>query len=179
MTTDKKKVVVVSVLAILVIAGISIAIFSGKNPATPDVSGVNGGSKVPEPSKTASSVPGNAVVLDPNSKDAAAPVAVKSLSGKTGVDDRTFNISLSGNALTPSNISIYLYDLVNINFTSDRDLDFIQPDLGLSWNVRAGQTTTIKNFQGVMSGKFLYYCKSCGGPDKGPVGYFTIVPKNK
>jgi len=90
---------------------------------------------------------------------------------------RNFNVVLDGDSVFPQKIIIKLLDMVTINFSAiDKTYDFIQPDNGLAWTVPKGGSKSLQ-FQGATPGEFTFYCESCGGPDKGPVGYFIVVPK--
>ena len=41
-------------------------------------------------------------------------------------------------------------------------------------DIAQGATQRIQ-FGATAEGKFIFYCKSCGGPSQGPVGYLVIV----
>lgn len=108
--------------------------------------------------------------------DIAKPTEVKAI-GPSDMSSRNFSVSINGGVVTPEKIIVYLLDIVNINFTAvDRDYDLTQPDNGLSFVVKKGQTKAVQ-FQGGTPGQFTYYCVSCGGPKSGPVGYIVVVPK--
>ena len=84
---------------------------------------------------------------------------------------------LDKDAVSPQKVIVKLLDIVTINFSAvDKSYDMTQPDNGLSWTVPKGGSKNLQ-FQGSTPGQFTFYCVSCGGPDKGPVGYIVVVPK--
>ena len=67
-------------------------------------------------------------------------------------------------------------ETVNLSVTAvDANYSFTQPDYGFNDMIAKGKTQTIQ-FQAMASGNFSFYCSSCGGPLKGPVGHIIIVP---
>lgn len=88
---------------------------------------------------------------------------------------RIFEIKAAGNKFTPDTLIVNNRDTVKIKLTAvDKDYDFTQPDYGLlNYLAKQGQTRTIE-FGTSASGKFTFYCETCGGPDKGPVGYLIV-----
>jgi heme/copper-type cytochrome/quinol oxidase subunit 2 len=106
----------------------------------------------------------------------AQPQIVKKSGGESSPYLRSFSVTVKDGVVSPNNIVSYVGDILTITFESgDRAYDFVQPDHGLSWQVPAGGSKTLQ-FQASGSGKFVFYCPSCGGPDAGPKGYFTVVP---
>ena len=104
-----------------------------------------------------------------------------------GVDNRSkqetgdvlncFSVSVSGNKFSPDTIIVKVGDRARINFTAvDKDYDFTQPDYGFSVPLPKSQKKIVE-FQASAEGKFTFYCKSCGGLSKGPVGYLVVVSK--
>lgn len=182
-----KKIIIYAVIALLLIAGLVyflVSVVSGPG------NGGNGGgggpgtststatSTSPRP-KTVLPVPSGTVVPGVNSTtspDVAKPTSVKPLGGG-GLSSRTFSVSVNKDVVTPQEVDMYVLDDVKITFSAvDKDYTFTQPDLGLTWTVpRGGSKMVPMQFANV--GKFIYYCASCGGPSKGPVGYFVVVPK--
>jgi heme/copper-type cytochrome/quinol oxidase subunit 2 len=159
--------VIVVAVAFYWITGTSLA------PAGSPQSG-SGGSATEQPIATSSvAVPGV------NATGVAAGVAVPSVVAAGSVTGdtsyRSFNIKESASAFTPSMIIVNEGDTAHINLTaSGGKVDFTQPDLGLSLTVPAGATKVVQ-FDADAAGKFTFYCKSCGGPSKGPVGYIEVV----
>lgn len=175
---QNKKTIIYVVVALVLIAGLAYFLISstgkpGNETATP-------GSPTPvaEVPKTALPVPAGTVVPGVNSTgtpaDVAKPTSVSKIGG--AINATNFSIAIANGKISPANINVYLGTPVNITFSSDQAYGFVQPDNGLSWSVPAGGSATIQ-FQSNQPGKFIYYCKSCGGPEKGPVGYFVAVSK--
>ncbi len=127
----------------------------------------SGGANIAVPGQNATSV----------SQGIAAPtiVASGSVSGVTSF--RSFNITETATAFSPATIIVNQGDTVHINLTAQGGAyDFTQPDLGLRLALKSGQTKLVQ-FDALLSGKFTFYCSSCGGPAKGPVGYIEVVAK--
>lgn len=94
-----------------------------------------------------------------------------------GIDSklRTFNISGDNNKFIPSQIIANVDDIVHINFMAvDQDYSVYFPSYHTGQIVKKGETKVFE-FQANKSGKFLYYCPLCGGPETGPVGDVIIV----
>ena len=173
---DKKYLIFGAVALVLIVAVLVVVLTGGKNgPETP-----GGATTTPvNQSDTYKPVGANIVVPGTNSQvdpGVAKPTQVKAV-GVNDLSARNFNVVLNGDSVSPQKIIIKLFDLVTINFSAvDKTYDLTQPDNGLSWTVPGGGSKSLQ-FQGTTPGEFTYYCKSCGGPDKGPVGYFVVVPK--
>jgi heme/copper-type cytochrome/quinol oxidase subunit 2 len=146
-------------------------------PGSPQ--GSNSAEVLPKP--TREDVPEGTVVPESNSENlpsgVAEPQNVKQTAGENSPYSRSFRIVINNNSVSPNNIVAYADDILTVTFESaDKDYDFVQPDLGLRWQVPAGGSKSFQ-FQASNPGKFIFYCPSCGGPEKGPVGYFTAVAK--
>lgn len=120
-------------------------------------------------------VPGQNATSVP--KGVAAPKLVTA-GGPSGTTSyRMFNITETAHAFTPNTIIVNQGDTVHLNITaSGGSYDFTQPDMGLSMNIPSGKTKVVQ-FDANTAGKFTFYCKSCGGPAQGPVGYIEVAPK--
>ena len=91
---------------------------------------------------------------------------------------RTFEISVFEDKFSPDTVIVYEGDRPRIKITAiDKDYDFIQPDYGVKQTVFQGETKLV-SFRAGETGKFTFFCESCGGPEKGPVGYI-IIKKNE
>lgn len=120
--------------------------------------------KVPESN---SSAPSN--VAKPNLVTPASPGSSSNF--------RLFNLKIEGDKFTPDTIIVNKGDVVSLTITAvDKSYDFTQPDYGLKRLMTKGQTGVVE-FGAGTAGKFTFFCSSCGGPDKGPVGYIIIVAK--
>lgn len=107
----------------------------------------------------------------------ASPAIVGAAGNNTTASFRGFEIEVNNNQFSPSTIIVKLGDTVSINFIArDKTYEFFQPDYGFKVPLPQGKTTPVQ-FQGSATGKFRFYCESCGGPDKGPVGYIVVAEK--
>lgn len=109
-------------------------------------------------------------------KDVAVPSVVSPGSPSGDTSYRSFSINISGNQFLPSTVIVKKGDTINLNFTAtDHDYDFTQPDFGLKALLPKGSNKRVQ-FGATVTGKFTFYCSSCGGPSQGPVGYVIITP---
>ncbi len=173
-----KKYIIFGAVALVLIAAVLVIVLTG-GKSEPEVPGGGGDALPVDQTGTYKPVDANTAVPDVDSRvdsGVAKPTEVKAV----GVDDlssRNFNVILDGDSVSPQKIIIKLLDIVTINFSAvDKTYDLIQPDNGLAWTVPKGGSKKLE-FQGGTPGEFTFYCESCGGPDKGPVGYFVVVPK--
>lgn len=181
---DKKQVITV-IFAVVIILAIVFLVVTGRS-GTPAPSGMNQSAPAPvetqtsspEISTTQAPVPPNVIVPSKNSvnvpANVAVPLAVAPAAPGTSASYRSFNINADGGAFAPDTIVVNLNDVVNIYMTAvDASYDFTQPDYGFSLTVPQGVTKRIQ-FSASSAGKFTFYCSSCGGPAKGPVGYIIV-----
>ncbi len=175
-----KKIIIYAVVALVLVAGlVYFLVTSTQKPASGP--GTVGPGVAPEAPKTVLPVPKDIVVPDINSTstDIGKPSSVKAAGGATSIDLRAFNSSVNADKVSPDTIAVYKNDIITINFSAvDKDYSFVQPDSGLSWTVPKGGSKAVP-FQGTNVGKFIYYSPPLGGPTKGPVGYFVVVPKTQ
>lgn len=133
-------------------------------------------------SPTRAPVPAGVVVPGPDTANVTANVAkptkIEASSPGSPIALVSFGeIKVDRGAFTPQTIAVHQNDALHLTITAvDRDYDFTQPDNGLFMPLPKGQPKRIE-FQASQAGKFIFYCRSCGGPDKGPVGYLIVVPR--
>lgn len=176
---DKKYIIYGAIGLILAVAALVFFMKGSKPAEESQLPSGNAGTGAAQ-SDTYKPVTGDVKVPDANSQvdsDTAKPSVVKSV-GANDLSVRTFNnVLLENDTVSPEKIVVKLFDIVTINFSAvDKTYDMVQPDNGLSWTVPKGGGKSLQ-FQGTTPGQFTFYCVSCGGPDKGPVGYFIVVPK--
>jgi len=126
-------------------------------------------------------VPSNVTVPNKGASSTPAGVAVPVVQGagdpSGDVSYRSFNISIQNDAYTPNTVIVNQGDTVNLELTAvDAAYGFDQPDYGFNAAIPQGKTQTIQ-FQALQTGSFTFYCASCGGPSKGPVGHIVVVAK--
>lgn len=131
---------------------------------------------IPPTSKTRDLSSQEVKVPETNATDTPLNVAIpKSVLGAYAAKVRVFDARVEGNAFTPDTFILNQGDVAHIVMRAvDRNYDFTQPDMGLFASLPKGTTRTVE-FGAVLGGKFQFFCKTCGGPDKGPVGYIIIV----
>ena len=184
--STKKKILIVIVIAVVVIA---IVVFVGYEwrANTPTVSNSeSASSSVPgaatattSSTATRTSVPANVVVPNIGATSTPTDVAVPAVQGPGdaagNVSYRSFNINIQNNTFSPSTIIVKQGDTVNLSLTAvDANYGFTQPDYGFNASIMKGQTKAAQ-FQALQSGDFTFYCGSCGGPSKGPVGHIIVT----
>ena len=164
------------VMVLLVVLGFVIwAILAQKG----GVLNLGGNNQNQNQSQTRESISGSVTVPNEGDKvpaNVAPPVEVGSAGNNTVASYRSFDLNVSGGAFTPDTVIVKVGDTVHMLITaSGGNYDFTQPDYGLKTALLSGKTTVVE-FQAITSGKFTFYCASCGGPSKGPVGYVIVSP---
>ncbi len=156
--------------------------FSRKVQTLPSSVAVEGNATFETPkSKTVLPVPQGVVVPEKDSgvqANIAKPETV--VPQAAGVDEkyRTFDIQVNGDKFIPDTVIINKGDIAHINFLAiDKNYDFKQPDTGFAGPLPKGQKKVLEG-QFNASGKFILYCESCGGPDKGPIANIIVVSKD-
>jgi heme/copper-type cytochrome/quinol oxidase subunit 2 len=165
--------------AVAVVAIAAIIFFVGRSMSTQRGGSNKANVAVAPASPTRQEVPAGTTVPEPASANlpsgVAEPQNVKLSGGASSPYLRSFSVEISNDTVSPNNIIAYVGDILTITFESvDKTYDFVQPDFGLRWQVPVGGSKTFQ-FQTSNPGKFIFYCPSCGGPGKGPVGYVTAV----
>ena len=183
MNTDKRTIWVIGGALAIVVIGVTF--YLGRQSAGPVLSEPGAGSPAAPmgaSSPTHSAAPANAVAPNEGEKQIAAaevavPVAQVPAAPGSSASLRQFSLKVQGGSYNPNQIIVNQGDTVNINLTAvDANYGFTQPDYGLNAVVKQGQTRMI-GFQALQPGKFTFYCSSCGGPAKGPVGYIIVTNK--
>jgi len=176
MTKGKIIVIIVAVVVVLVV-GVIVLMKRSPQSYLPSLGGAPAAPKGPT---TREAPPQNIVVPESASttpKGVAAPTVVAPANVANTASYRSFNLKAENNAFTPNTVIVKQGDTTDINITAvDKDYDFTQPDYGFKEPLPKGQTKKIQ-FGATAAGKFTFYCASCGGPEKGPVGYIIIAPK--
>lgn len=112
------------------------------------------------------------------SANIAVPIAVISARPKSASELRSFAIEIARDAFEPDTIIVYEGDIVHMNvLAADKAYDFTQPDYGFKVGIKKGETKVIE-FSVSAPGNFTFYCVSCGGPGRGPVGHLIVVHRD-
>lgn len=185
MSSAKK--IVVAVVVVIVIAALAFAWYAmshrGVSVPSAGTTGAPSGNTTIATSTTRTAVPTNVVVPDKGAATSSVPtgVAVPVVQGagdpSGNVSYRSFNITIQNGVYNPDTVIVNQGDTVNLELTAaDAAYGFTQPDYGFDAAIPEGKTQTIQ-FQALQSGNFTFYCSSCGGPSKGPVGHIIVVAK--
>ncbi len=181
----KEKGFIISILVVVVVLIIGFIIFSSQkdNPQNPnsltpagDNTQTNSETPInPNPPPTVTQAPNVAV---PNTDSTKLPPNVarpESVIPSGTAAFRTFVVRAEAGKFTPDTLIVNNRDVVRVKLSSiDKDYDFTLPDYGLvNYFVKKGQSLTIE-FGASGSGKYTFYCITCGGPEKGPVGYLIV-----
>jgi len=178
----KKEIIIVCIVVVLVLIGAAVLIAiknkSGSQTASPNPEAAVGA--VESSSKTMGAVPAGTTVPEVGSavpENVAPPTSERQVAPVTDSKYRTFDVSVTGDKFAPDTIIVRADDTFHITFLAgDKNYDFYQPDKGLFTVLPKGVKRIVESgYQ--QPGKYTFYCKSCGGPDKGPVGYIIAVPK--
>jgi heme/copper-type cytochrome/quinol oxidase subunit 2 len=190
--TNKKEMIIAAAAAVVIVVVIVAFIAVGKRGNVPSVvnnnSQATGSPASVSGSATSAStsapvtrlpVPANVVVPDAGAQNVAQGIAVpqvEAAASPVGNNKyRSFNIIIQNGQFMPDTIAVNLGDVVNLNLSAvGANYDFTQPDYSLGVPVPAGGNVR-KQFQANVSGKFVFYCSTCGGPAKGPVGYLIVT----
>lgn len=169
-----KTIAIISVL--VVVAAATIFLLSQKQPSGQSAATSPLGAPV-----TRTEAPKNIAVPDMHTQNVpqnvAAPTTISPAGPNTTANFRSFAIRVEHDAFSPNTVIVKQGDVTHISFTAiDKNYDFAQPDYGLSSPLPSGREKIIE-FGAGLSGKFTFYCTSCGGPTKGPVGYIIVTQK--
>ncbi len=183
--TGKKRNILIVAVIVVIVAVVVVFVIVGGQGNTPGAtngnsSSSNGAGSASSTSATRLPAPSNVVVPDmgATSTNGVAVPQVESAAAP-GVDTkyRSFSIIVQNGEFIPSTVVANLGDTINIQIGAvGGNYDFTQPDLGFDVSIPDGQNKTIQ-FAAVTPGKFIFYCSSCGGPAKGPVGYIIVPGK--
>lgn len=187
----KRKWVIIATIAVIVVIAVVVVFVvvgggSAGTPASPVGNSGIPGSGSPASSSAPASVtrlpePTNVVVPEAGAQNVSSSVAVPQAESAAapGSDSkyRSFHIIVENGSFMPSTVAVNVGDVVQLQIGAvGGDYDFTQPDYGLHASLPSGVNKEIE-FGATAAGKFVFYCSSCGGPAKGPVGYLIIAGK--
>jgi plastocyanin len=185
---NKQKITFIIIgVVIVILLGIVLFVPRPKtsSPAQSQSGAANQTASIPQ-STTVAPVPANVVVPNEGDKNVASGVAapqIQTAAHPSGgsASYRQFPISAGNDAanndvFTPATVIVNKGDIIDLEITAvNHDYDFTQPDYGFSAVLLPKGKTTKVQFEALNVGKFTFYCTSCGGPAKGPVGYIIIT----
>jgi heme/copper-type cytochrome/quinol oxidase subunit 2 len=179
--TKKIMLAVIVIVVVIIIVALSGWYVNMKRASVASPSGSGTTGLVTPTSSTRTDAPTNVAVPDKGASNVAANVAVPVVQGAGdpagNVSYRSFNIAIQNGAYTPNTVVVKQGDTVDLEFTAaDAAYDFTQPDYGFNAAIAKGKTQKIQ-FQALATGNFIFYCASCGGPSKGPVGHIIVASK--
>jgi len=173
----------VAVVVVIIIVAFFVVSNSGNKgggqSGSPGQAGTSPSSSASSGPVTRLPVPANVVVPDAGAANVPADVAVPTVESAaapgSSLKYRSFNIIVENGAFMPSTIAVNLGDEVNLQLGAvGGDYDFTQPDYGFHVVLPNGKSEHFE-FGATAAGKFVFYCSSCGGPAKGPVGYLIVT----
>lgn len=179
---NRRNVILIVFVAIALVVLFAVIKY-GASTDTPDSSGGSGmASPQTQPgSTTRAQAPANIVVPDKTAvvpENIAVPEVVAPASPVTNSSYRSFTMKMQAGAFSPNTVIVKEGDTTRVTISAaDANYDFIQPDyLGNKISIAKGQSW-MWQFDATAAGKFTFYCPSCGGPSKGPIGYLIVAPK--
>ncbi|MBI4086283.1 MAG: cupredoxin domain-containing protein [Candidatus Liptonbacteria bacterium] len=190
MAGNKNWKIIIAVIAavLLVLAGWWLYKKQGVSPSgSSDGAGAldsaGGAGDTTVPSQSATRLPASSGISVPNATSSnvpanvAKPSIVTSAAPNSSASFRKFSISAGGGQFIPNTVIVNIGDTVHLDITAvDAGYDFTQPDYGFNIILPKGQAKVVE-FQATAEGKYTFFCKACGGPAKGPVGYVVVAPK--
>jgi heme/copper-type cytochrome/quinol oxidase subunit 2 len=181
--SGKNRIVLTAVVIVVIVVVVALFVFVGMRKGNAPGATVGNTAVTASSSAAASAThlpaPANVIVPEAGAQNAPAGVAVPQVEAPAapGVSSkyRSFDIIVQNNEFMPSTVAVNLGDTVNLQIGAvGGDYDFTQPDLGFKVALPAGEDKNIQ-FAAITAGKFVFYCSSCGGPAKGPVGYIIVA----
>jgi heme/copper-type cytochrome/quinol oxidase subunit 2 len=182
--TGKKRIIVIAIAVVVVAAVIFAFIAVRRREGSPSVANSNSqstGTAAAPISPTYLPTPVNVLVPEAGAQNVSSGIAVPQVesaaSPSSNFKYRSFDIIVQGGEFTPSTIDVNQGDEVNLQIGAvGGNYDFTQPDYGIHISLPDGKSEHFE-FGATAAGKFTFYCSSCGGPAKGPVGYLVVVGK--
>jgi len=185
-TTKQKKIVIgaaAAVVVIVIVAVISVFLMNGPQKNAPSVAGNNpqttNTTTAPRAVPTRLPTPTNVIVPEAGAMNVPANIAVPQVEAAASPSGnskyRSFNIIIQAGQFIPNTVTVNLGDIVNLEVGAvGAGYDFTQPDYDIKASIPDNGSKRIQ-FGAAATGKFVFYCSSCGGPAKGPLGYLIVV----
>lgn len=187
---NKKTLILGSVVAVLIAIFVAYSFYSrsarqtrlGSGTIGSDESEIQPERQGPFPTITKEEIKPSEKIIVPEigatvAKEVAAPTDVQPAAPIGDSKNRTFQLKMENDKFTPNTVIVKTGDNVNIWVTAvDKDYDFFLGDVyGLITPIIKGETKKMI-FQAWQTGKFSFYCKTCGGLDSTAVGTLIVAP---
>ncbi len=177
----KEKSFIISIVVVIAVILLGLIVFGGKKSSSPSPTAQvnkppaqNQAPSAEYQSPTATKAPDVAVPNETSTNlpaNVAKPEIVAPISSGSSSKNRVFEIQVKDGKFIPDTVIVQAGDVVKMNITAvGGNYDFTQPDYGVQYPLPKNKTQLV-GFQVTNVGKFTFYCSSCGGPKKGPIGY--------
>ena len=172
---------IIGVIVLVFVAIFLFAFVKGPSGTIPGGGGTGSEAEPPGP-VTREAPPKNVVVPGAGAENVPENVAVPQSVSPTaahrgGAQNRSFEVQISGNKFEPDTVIVNKGDTVRISVTAvDKNYDYFQPDYGFKIVLKKGESN-FTQFDATAAGRFTIFCESCGGPEKGPIGYLVVAEK--
>jgi hypothetical protein len=178
---NRKKTIIVAIVAVVVLLIVIFVVVAMKKGSVPGAANGAPAAKVPAAPVTRLPAPENVIVPDAGAQNVSSSVAVPQVEAAAALGSnakyRSFDIIVQDGQFMPSTIAVNQDDEVNLQIGAvGGDYDFTQPDYGFHIPLPDGKNVHFE-FGATAAGTFVFYCSSCGGPAKGPVGYLIVAGK--
>ena len=182
---EKSKALGAAVVGIIVIAVLVLIAVSLKGKAKHESAGkvVSPEKMLPGGISTREAAPANIAVPDEKASGTPANVAIPKVTGPANPMNtatfRSYDIKVTGDRFVPDTVIVNVGDSVQMDFMAvDKEYDLTQADFGIKTPLPKGVKKTW-GMTATTQGDFLFYCVSCGGPEKGPQGHLIITGPKK
>ena len=165
-----KKTIVIGVIVLVILVLVVVLILGNRGENTI-------GEKTGSSTRTV--LMGKVAVPGTDSEDfpanVAKPLVVASLNEEGTTNLRVFHVEIKNDTFTPDTIIVRRGDLLRLEVSAiDKNYDITQPDYGSYLSIPRGATKKV-SFGVSATDKFTLFCKSCGGPELGPVGWLIVT----
>ncbi|RJP43608.1 hypothetical protein C4587_02935 [Candidatus Parcubacteria bacterium] len=178
MEAMERKTITIIVVVLIVVFAVGVSVFTKRPQEGPPAE--SGGESGPV-SETRAPAPENVTVPEKDSSNVPENVAVPGIVAPSAPTSdssfRSFDIKVEGDKFVPDTVIVKKGDAIRLSITAvDGDYDFSQPDYGVKTSLPRGKAKLV-GFSATAEGKYTFFCESCGGPEKGPIGYIVVVPE--
>ena len=178
---NRNRIIIIALIAAVVLVAVVFIFVATRKGSTPGAANGNQGVAAPAAPVTRLPAPANVAVPDAGAQDVSSSVAVPQVETAaapgSNLKYRSFDVIVENGQFLPSTIAVNQGDEINLQIGAvGGDYDFTQPDYGFHIPLPNGKSVHFE-FGATAAGTFVFYCSSCGGPAKGPVGYLVVAGK--